>query len=287
VKQAQRQEEEQRRALSTLRRKLQRAEHEETRQTHRIRKAAEGQLVRDDMDRRVGRDLTDQVKSVAPATSEEVAALAAQLHEGLAGRPWFFLWRQMDGDSSGRISYAELKRGVRGALGLDKDSLPDARLQALWRAIDADASGSLSVGEFGHLLRRGERASARARQPKEREKEPVLNEARVKAKEKEAESVALEVQRATEARERMAREMAELDRLLKEKEARLEVIREAAPPELTRPTTRATVVDSASRSRTTVHAGHAGASLSSRGPRKAPSDDVLRAYGVRRRISTE
>lgn len=165
--------------------------------------------------------------------------------------------------------------------------MPDARLQALWRAIDADASGSLSVGEFGHLLRRGERASARARQPKEREKEPVLNEARVKAKEKEAESVALEVQRATEARERMAREMAELDRLLKEKEARLEVIREAAPPELTRPTTRATVVDSASRSRTTVHAGHAGASLSSRGPRKAPSDDVLRAYGVRRRISTE
>lgn len=77
VKQAQRQEEEQRRALSTLRRKLQRAEHEETRQTHRIRKAAEGQLVRDDMDRRVGRDLTDQVKSVAPATSEEVTRVHA------------------------------------------------------------------------------------------------------------------------------------------------------------------------------------------------------------------
>lgn len=62
---------------------------------------------------------------------------------------WFLLFREMDEDGSGRISYAELKSMVRKSLRLSTRELPDLKLQSVWRALDEDASGFISTGEFG------------------------------------------------------------------------------------------------------------------------------------------
>ena len=72
------------------------------------------------------------------------------------GPLWFALFKFMDDDRSGRISFSELSRGVRELLRMKEGEMPVARLQALWRALDEDCSGYVSCGEFGKFMRKGE-----------------------------------------------------------------------------------------------------------------------------------
>jgi len=69
----------------------------------------------------------------------------------------------MDDDGSGRISYDELRRGVREQLHLSKTEMAEARLRSLWKALDDDASGWISAGEFGRFMRKGEAEGQAAR----------------------------------------------------------------------------------------------------------------------------
>ena len=68
VKAALEQEHEARRMLLLLQRRMQIAEHEQVMEINRQRKHAKGVAVRVDMDRRVGRDLIQRIRSVTPAT---------------------------------------------------------------------------------------------------------------------------------------------------------------------------------------------------------------------------
>ena len=87
---------------------------------------------------------------------------AAQRH-GRERADWFTMFKQMDDDASGRISYDELRRGVREQLHLPKAEMPEARLRSLWKALDDDASGWISAGEFGRFMRKGEAEGQAAR----------------------------------------------------------------------------------------------------------------------------
>ena len=72
------------------------------------------------------------------------------------GSGWFRLFKRMDDDGSGKITYGELESLVRRDLEVSTTELPDRRLKAVWRALDADGSGYLTAGEFGHFMKRGE-----------------------------------------------------------------------------------------------------------------------------------
>ena len=95
--------------------------------------------------------------SVAAASAAEFNELSEQFNTQIAfletdpaKRSWFKLFKFMDSDGSGRVTYEEVRDMVRseeGGLRLGEDKLPDARLQSLWRALDDDASGYITVKE--------------------------------------------------------------------------------------------------------------------------------------------
>ena len=116
----------------------------------------------------VGLELNKKIQHVAAATAEEVQGLSEQLNRFLglsiqsgllvcnSGTAWFALFKHMDDDGSGRISYAELRATVRDTLRCDKKELPELKLLGLWKALDDDGSGFISAGEFGRFMRAGE-----------------------------------------------------------------------------------------------------------------------------------
>ena len=172
VREAVRLELETKRMLSMLKRRLNQAEREEIMAANAARKAAIAEAVRLDIDRRVGRDLTAKVMSVTPASVEECREIAALFHEALAvdGKTWFNLFNLIDEDGSGRISYAELKRGCRNLLHLSQKALPDSKLQAVWRTLDEDASGFISTGEFGAFMKMAPAVKRKKAPPPEKQK---------------------------------------------------------------------------------------------------------------------
>lgn len=124
-----------------------------------------------------GKDVTNRLVDVERAGEEEVVALAEQLTTQMAkifpgtDRSWMKLYKFMDDDQSGRISYAELKGMVRRRLMLSEVELPEARLDAIWKAIDLDDSGWISFGEFGRLMRRAAALKAQQAASKDMEDE--------------------------------------------------------------------------------------------------------------------
>ena len=93
--------------------------------------------------------------------------LSRVLNAGLSRLPqeqhhWSSFFRIVDEDGSGRISFEELEKYVRGnphvlpgAMGITQRRLPDTRLFALWLALDVDGSGYIDAGEFGRFMRKG------------------------------------------------------------------------------------------------------------------------------------
>jgi hypothetical protein len=258
----------------------------------------EGRSVREEMERRTGRPLLEAIRRVPPASAEEIGELGAAFHSRLGGKPWFTLWRRLDDDASGRISYAELKRGCRQLLDMSRATLPDSKLKSVWRALDEDDSGSISVSEFGSLMKLGKAASERkgaGRREGGRRTAPGAadGDAKLRWQIEEDRSMSLEMERCAQEAERMREEMAEVERQLSEQQARLRVIREAAPPEAV-----AVAEPPPRRNRTAIRgqldgAGASSSATSRASPRsrnrgaKAPSPEVLRAYGVRQRVGAE
>lgn len=140
--------------------KLRETDRREAAVAHRSRVAAVGAAVRAESDARIGRDVSAAISKVAVASADEVRHLAVQLYKQLglvtpSGHEWIHLFRLMDEDKSGRISFAELHGAVRKLLHLDAAALPDQKLKALWRALDGDMSGFIDAGEFGRFIGKG------------------------------------------------------------------------------------------------------------------------------------
>jgi Ca2+-binding EF-hand superfamily protein len=68
---------------------------------------------------------------------------------------WYTLFKHVDENESGTISYRELKVIVRDELQLTPKDVPEHELQAVYLALDKDKSGFITAGEFGQFMRLG------------------------------------------------------------------------------------------------------------------------------------
>ena len=100
---------------------------------------------------------------VTAASAEALAALATRFHQVLAElvedpskRSWIKLFKHMDNERTGRITYSEVAAMVREQLQFSPKELPSGALRAVWAALDTDSTGYINVGEFGAFMRRGE-----------------------------------------------------------------------------------------------------------------------------------
>ena len=71
---------------------------------------------------------------------------------------WYKLFKQMDDDGSGKITFTELLDMVRNELEFTAKEVSDSALKRVWAALDDDRSGYLTSGEFGAFMRKGEAA---------------------------------------------------------------------------------------------------------------------------------
>ena len=70
-----------------------------------------------------------------------ISRLTSLLQDGVSRHEsWFRLFKRMDDDGSGRVSYAELEELVRHELQLPPSQLPEPALKAVWVALDEDVS---------------------------------------------------------------------------------------------------------------------------------------------------
>lgn len=111
--------------------------------------------------------LKNLLEGAAAASDEEMRELSAAfngrmcelLEAGHAVSPsaesWTKLFRLIDADASGQISFDEMCRMTREELQLLPADMADASLKAVWLALDKDRSGYISAGEFGHFMRLG------------------------------------------------------------------------------------------------------------------------------------
>ena len=79
--------------------------------------------------------------------------------ENPADRNAYTLFKLMDEDNSGRISYLELESMVRHQMDLSPEHLPESSIKKVWNNIDDDFSGFISASEFGDFMRAGERGT--------------------------------------------------------------------------------------------------------------------------------
>lgn len=87
---------------------------------------------------------------------------------------WFKLFRQVDADGSGLISYDEFVAMVRNDLKLSARALPESQMRVVWLALDTDGSGYLSSGEFGAFMRLGAPQSDRGVSSTQRRSPPRM-----------------------------------------------------------------------------------------------------------------
>ena len=130
------------------------------------RKRELAESVRAIQDEHAFKDLQAELRAEHPAggaNAEELVQFSMELNACLAtispdprARTWFALFRSMDYDGSGLISYYELVRMVRTQLKLKTDVMPVSRLQRIWLSLDKDGSGQLCAGEFGAFMRVGQ-----------------------------------------------------------------------------------------------------------------------------------
>ena len=105
------------------------------------------------------RPLCGQVRALAAQLHDKMHQLFSVVNNGVPTKvSWFRLFKHMDDDESGLISYSELAGMVREELLFGHKELPEKTLKAVWLALDNDGSGRLTAGEFGAFMRLGARA---------------------------------------------------------------------------------------------------------------------------------
>ena len=114
-------------------------------------------------DKLVGRDINVKLRRVKAMSSEEMNELSAflnrRLHEVSRVRDWYKLFKEIDGDGSGRVNFGELASGLREMLQLPEAELPQLKLQAMWKRLDEDESGFITAGELLRFAKRGAAAA--------------------------------------------------------------------------------------------------------------------------------
>jgi Ca2+-binding EF-hand superfamily protein len=103
---------------------------------------------------------SDRLLEVRPGglSAEECKSVAATINsrvdEMMPGEDWLSLFKAIDEDASGLLSFDEFKQGIRESLKMGTTELSDAQLGALWISIDEDDSGYVETGELYRFLNR-------------------------------------------------------------------------------------------------------------------------------------
>ena len=174
------------RRVNRLRRDLARSRSEAALNDVRDRNRARVMAAKAEYEALRGAHLKGVQGSVPPASDAEVRALALQMVEHMertevdpSNRGWYVLFKRMDVNKDGLITYAELIECIRGSMRLDKEMLPEAKVQAVWNSIDMDGNGWIDCAEFGRFFRQGEQAHAPVRESRRQKK--ILRESRTQA----------------------------------------------------------------------------------------------------------
>jgi len=92
---------------------------------------------------------------------DEVKEIAANFNLKLdkiipkgSAQSWWALYKDIDEDQSGLITFEEFASATRERLGIKPTQLSDNKLMALWCVLDADNSGYLESGEFHTFMGR-------------------------------------------------------------------------------------------------------------------------------------
>ena len=151
-----------RRVRARVQRELRKATSLSALASVRERKQQIADEMRQDLDKRVGRDVTAKFRAedVPKATEDEVRHVSELLNQRLQdfhpdARNFFALFKVIDIDGSRRISYDELHSLIRKELKVPKSEVPEARLHALWQVLDENASGFIDAGELSRFMRIG------------------------------------------------------------------------------------------------------------------------------------
>lgn len=105
--------------------------------------------------------IREQKIDVEPISVDEVAhysslfnqqMIALRGRDGTNGQNFYRLFKNMDVDGSGRISFHELAKMVREDLKVSRAELPKEKLMGLWKVLDDNESGFICAGEFGRFM---------------------------------------------------------------------------------------------------------------------------------------
>ena len=101
---------------------------------------------------------------VPAATDEEVGKVSAAMMFQLAKmevdpskRAWYKLFKAMDENGDGHITFDELMVLIRKTVKLSEEDLSEKAVSAVWHSIDLDGNGWIDAGEFGRFFRLGEK----------------------------------------------------------------------------------------------------------------------------------
>ena len=118
--------------------------------------------VKADLELAKGLDIINFLHTVSPAQagvvntiSEEINMQMVKLFPSPGDRQWFRLFKHVDTDGSGKLSYLEWASLLREQMGIMPDEISDEMIAAVFCALDEDSDGEISHGEFGRFMRRG------------------------------------------------------------------------------------------------------------------------------------
>jgi Ca2+-binding EF-hand superfamily protein len=121
--------------------------------------------LRANRDRLLERDMVRRLEGAIAAPEGDVALLARLCQQRMSAvneedeapsRSWYNLFKRVDEDDSGRVTFAEFRRLVRAELGVPTADMEEVKLKGVWLALDSDQNGFITAAEFAAFMRKAE-----------------------------------------------------------------------------------------------------------------------------------